>query len=262
MARTNVDFVHISTKPLEERIGVEKKSQIKDTNERRHARNQPLAEHPDDIHVEEIDALSIRNGLPDWRKFTAMQVVMAKDYLFSNVSIDKLTLFSLRPPEIAIWIRKPYDYFRWFDVRVVPKDKWRLSLDLNESNWIDAMGNEVRLRSGAYQEILDMLDDGRLFQRQRRDLISHVRDLCKACREFHCDDTGVGQCLDSVWQLGLKYNLFVLRFLPIPVFPHVLPNQPTRFLLHLLYSLGQFDTELELLGSTSFQECFVKAGLL
>ena len=35
MARTNVEFVHISTKPLEERIGMKKESQIQEINARR-----------------------------------------------------------------------------------------------------------------------------------------------------------------------------------------------------------------------------------
>ena len=45
------------------------------------------------------------------------------------------------------------------------------------------------------------------------------------------------------------------------MFSNVYPKEGSKF-LHLLYTMGEFDTELDLFNSPSLRDCFVKAGLL
>ena len=42
-------------------------------------------------------------------------------------------------------------------------------------------------------------------------------------------------------------------YLPIPVYPYIRPNMGTQFLLHILFSLGRFSTELDLILQDSLR---------
>ena len=48
----------------------------------------------------------------------------------------------------------------------------------------------------------------------------------------------------------------------VVVFSNTLPNNPTKFLLHLLLTVGKLDTELDILNVQSFKEAFIEAGIL
>ena len=50
--------------------------------------------------------------------------------------------------------------------------------------------------------------------------------------------------------------------LPITWFNSVHPTQPNQFLLHLLFSIRDFDNEVNLLSGLCIKDCFIKAGLL
>ena len=45
------------------------------------------------------DIRSSKEGLPQWRKHTTSEIKIFEDLFKSRISIDKITLFSLRPPE-------------------------------------------------------------------------------------------------------------------------------------------------------------------
>ena len=51
------------------------------------------------------------------------------------------------------------------------------------------------------------------------------------------------------WSFIKKYILHEddLRHLPIPVFSYIKPTMGPRFILHIMLSLGEFDTELDLI---------------
>ena len=57
---------------------------------------------------------------------------------------------------------------------------------------------------------------------------------------------------------------FVLKYsmLPIPVFSNVKPLNAPRFIIHILLSMGRFQTECDLWGEPSLQLAFVKARLI
>ena len=103
---TNLNFVKVTTMPLEYRAG------IKMTTEDR---------VEDGAFVTSgIDHYRNNKGFPDWRCHTANQNLLLDDVKLSKITIDKVTQFGLRPPEFLKLFSKLGDYYRWF---VIISDK-------------------------------------------------------------------------------------------------------------------------------------------
>ena len=81
--------------------------------------------------------------LPTWRQHSVNEMKIYKDLKQSRVSIDKITPFSLRPPELRKFIRRTSHYFRRFSIeqkRVKANDMVELiNGSLSESIWIDSL---------------------------------------------------------------------------------------------------------------------------
>ena len=50
--------------------------------------------------------------------------------------------------------------------------------------------------------------------------------------------------------------------LPIPVTSHSRPSNPHHFLIHIILSLGNYDTEIDALTHASIHECLIAVGLI
>ncbi len=105
--------------------------------------------HPDQIRHE------LRGSLPQWRQFTTSQVILINNTFFSKVSLDKVTMYGMRPPELRVSIRSIGNYYRWF-VRssksyATNKEELakRFSVYVQECQWVDGLGNQVFLRANA-----------------------------------------------------------------------------------------------------------------
>ena len=81
----------------------------------------------------------------------------------ASISVDKITKFSVRPPELRHVIRLVGNYYRWFCIN--PKKIKRETIDqlLNEdykqSIWMDGLENQVCLRVKAFPELLKELEE-------------------------------------------------------------------------------------------------------
>eukprot|EP00957_Ditylum_brightwellii_P087451 6656908-Ditylum_brightwellii.AAC.1 len=51
-------------------------------------------------------------GFPEWRKLRRMQGIMPYDQCFSSVTVDNMTSFNVRPPEL-LFVDSPVDYSSW-----------------------------------------------------------------------------------------------------------------------------------------------------
>ena len=88
----------------------------------------------------------------------------------SGMRYDKITQFSLRPPEIKSCIGMVGDYYRWFNVNMAQKitaDEMMdmVNEDVNKSSWIDGLQRKVKLRFLALNEIIehcDKFDEGEI----------------------------------------------------------------------------------------------------
>ena len=61
---------------------------------------------------------SCKVNLPQWRQHTANELLTFDDLKQTKLSIDKISQFSLRPPEFRSTIDMVGNYFRWFHIEM------------------------------------------------------------------------------------------------------------------------------------------------
>ena len=239
---------------------------------------------------------------PEWRHFTRSQVRKAFDDLYSPLSMDPVTKFGLRPPELRFVMHQKM-YHRWFVCeplvnRKYDADKGRIveqkilglpdqiqfciahfhpTRPLHHTLWISAATRSIRVRYAALPEIQVYMNETPLevFSNDPVEAVS-VRD--GTIDMFHV----IKQAADYVhrgWhpvigpihpeQTRLYREVaacFVCEakeaLLPTPWTNSVRPTQSTRFLLHLLLAYGAFVDEYSLFQTGSLRNAFINARLL
>ena len=159
---TTIQYIHVSTHPMEERKGFDKKAPVEKINDARERANEDPFLTPQDVLDVSLPVISLRQDLPVWRHFSNCQEVMIKDNIFSTITVDKITRFSIRPPELRSFdlVSK---YFSWFSVstKQVPSQQMPLFIhqEMPKSFWIDGMGCIIKIRapaiSSAYEYVLN-----------------------------------------------------------------------------------------------------------
>jgi predicted GIY-YIG superfamily endonuclease len=257
---TNLDFIKVTTMPLELRAGI--------------------AINCDAQHDEEDGAYvgcamdvfrKSLNGLEDWRMMTQSQLLITDDLKLSKVSVDKVTQFSLRPPELLTLFNKLGEYFRWFiiDTSKISVNKLERYVDvqLEKSCWIDCLQRRVRVRKKALPEIMNYINADIQEERQDDEGRRKTIDLFRRINELVMNSNGANsnendEVLDEDnhrFQCHVYQDLLVdddnKDHLPIPVFSYITPTMTTSFLLHIMLSMGQFETEVDILMHENLREC-------
>ena len=239
---TNVDFVHVPTVPKEYRSGIV-------IEKRFHKSPNFSATFTDGVRVRK-ELLE----LPKLRQFTKSQTLLLADVENSFISPDKVTVFGLRPPEL-LFVSQLKDYYSWF-VRCKPRrtnclsnhEKF-LKKSLRKSCWVDALGYLVKLRPSAVNSSVSLCQEKFCEERNqflKREMRKHIVPIL--------ENKNSSQFV-AHWRNLSEEEAVV-------VFSNTLPNNPTKFLLHLLLTVGKLDTELDILNVQSFKEAFIKAGIL
>jgi hypothetical protein len=194
---------------------------------------------------------AVLRGIGD-RQFTDDQKLLLTCTEKQHILSDHVTTFGVRPPELQHLVRRLGMYHKMFicedDVLEKEEIEEGLHIDVKRCQWIDGVGRRVRLRKSSINAFVDHLrnlDPAKLpdFASSLHDFVltsvdqHRMQDLC----HFTFDD-------------GLEFS-------PVVVFSRITPDQLTKFALHLLLVLGEYDTELDFKKSGSFKDCFVKAGL-
>ena len=134
---TNIPTVTISTLPLEERAGTWR---FKD-------KDADIGTSGDTRIILDVVRRSLQ--VPDWRCHNGSELLVLEGALKSSISIDKITKFSVRPPELRV-IDRVGDYFRWFisDGQRHKEDELSLMLKNNvyQSPWFDGLQCSVKIR--------------------------------------------------------------------------------------------------------------------
>ena len=212
------------------------------------------------------------NFFPLHRLFTDSQKLIIQGTMNSSISLDNITLFGIRPPELLHIFKKVGDYFRWFHVE--PKIyksseiEEKLSIDESQSFWLDGIGKIVKLRYKAIPEVKEYLIsiNSEINDNESRkstydiimDIINTYETRIANVNEQHTAEQ------NNHWA---HIKNFWLHFdthdhLPIPVFDYIKPNVQTRFILHILLSLGHFETEYDLLLQPNLRESLRYAKLI
>ena len=286
---TNMIFDRVDTTPLEDRAGLHKTAD----KDRRHYDddddNDYLAQYQRMSGNNTVDFLIMSDfmryelGFPQWRLFTPNQVVMINDNFYSQVTVSRATLFSFRPPELRELFPTMTNYFRWFKTTRVPggckydEMARRLKSDIEKCEWVDGFGNNVRLQSAALGELTVYLRQvvPTLKRRPNRSIVNlftkiiqlHANTLNQRnVRRMHRNEAWENmRCLfiyTPKHETQSPNRHAAESPLPIPVHSCVKPANATKFLFHILLSMGCFETELDLLGFPTIRESFVYAGLI
>ena len=245
---TDLRFEVIPTTPLELRPGITFK------------KLRPKREDAAEVGVL-VDSIRRAKRLPAWRQLSEPELLVAQDTQTSNTKIDKITQFSLRPPELRKLFDKVGEYFRWFVVS--PKKHTRNQLnELIDNNilfsgWIDSVGCTVKMRKKAIDEVCDHLNEVGDPEDDMVALFSVIQEYIEWGDEFDAEDDFIEHV-----RTNLIYDDDKDRHLPIPVYSYVRPSLGVQFILHLMLSCGRFSTELELTTHATLRESLAYAKLI
>jgi predicted GIY-YIG superfamily endonuclease len=218
-----------------------------------------------------------------YRNFDNYQRVLFLDSFFQPGSLDKVTIFGLRPPELrwvdklslyfSIFARKPLKGYHAKDVdaqatHLIPL----LHQDQRKCPWIDATGNQIYIRAAGIQKALRYLRDmdhgyvAKYFVSVTNhvDFVRLLEDLNTvffgATRTQTRHNINEGEEMRKRFTLEEKSETYTQ--LPIYWYRTTRASDTENFLYHLLLSMGRFTTELELLSQGSLKKAFQSAGLL
>ena len=233
---TNMIFVHVQNVPSEQRFVKSSKRLSKPS--------------------ENLNKFNFRNHVPDlpnFRKITASQKQILNDSLQCDETIDNMSKFNLRPPELLI-ISNVEQFYRCF-VSVKLKHKLTDLIHIFKMRqkvpWISCLGNNVLLRKSAVDEVKQFLEFHLpSSQNNQKKLLGYERY------------NNFKNVLQSDSFDSYLYHEDASRLLPEIVFRSVAPTDTITFLISFLLRFGYFETELDLFHSTKLVDSYVHAGLI
>ena len=226
---SSFDFIHVPSVPMEKRQGI----------------IQTYKYHAN--FVDKCIHLRENEQLEPHRLFKDNQKTIMQDAFTSSYSLDKVTIFSLRPPEL-LCVTTMKAYFTLFvrEEKIKKLSQMKILLHKQPPVWIDGTNCVVRIRQSAMNQISQYIKDMETLNNEIAfSNLKHILTINDG-----------NNITDHVSKNRLTSNT------PVVVFSTVYPRQPINFLLHLLYSMGAFETELDLFHSSSLLDCFVKAKIL
>ena len=199
------------------------------------------------------DDIRKAKNLQEWRQLSENELRIIEDLKTSKVSVDKITIFSLRPPEFRSLFNTTRNYFRWFrrDDKKTKGDEINdtLSDSIYSSIWVDSLQFKVQLRFKALPEVLDYIESLSYSNEEEEEVynmielmkkIDYVMNIC--INELSTEDQ---QLLEFVNEHFI-YDDKDIDHLPVPVFSYIKPTMGVQFLHHILLSMGQFSTEIDI----------------
>ena len=265
---TNLQFTSVPTMPLEFRPGLDLDSTVVNVTD-----SQQTGSVSDDIRKSK--------SFPMWRQHSLNEMKLYEDLKLSKVSVDKITLFSLRPPELCGFIDTTRHYFRWFSIEKTKLNGDDLNEQLNDSLyksvWVDHLQNKILLRFRAIPELKEFIYnkveiDQDYFQcsNERYDGVSdminvfkkiiHVIEKHQNGRSFTNEDEE--QFYQFVIGNLIKNDKGQCDHLPIPVYSYIRPNTGLQYIHHLLLSMGRFSTEIDLILHPTVRDALRYAKLI
>ena len=194
---------------------------------------------------------------------TRNQNIIMDDLKLSKISVDKITQYGLRPPELLRFINMLEKYYRWFVIipgKVKVKEfKDYISTNLYRSCWIDCLQRFIQVKKRALPEIM-LWCDKRQNETNIQNNVLIMIQLFKDINTIVQSNDGGRSVLQGQQRIG-DFDEFSTHVwtqliyddddekdhLPIPVFSYIIPTMSTSFLLHIMLSMGKFETEIDLI---------------
>ena len=209
-----------------------------------------------------MDYFRKEKNLCEWRMLTSKQNIIMDDLKLSKISVDRITQYGLRPPELLRFINMVEKYYRWFEilpgkVKVTDLEDY-ISSNLYRSCWIDCLQRHIKLKKSALPEIMLWCDE----RENEPDIENNVVIMIQLFKDINTivqSNDGEMNMLESQQRIENidEFSTHVLNdlihndddkdHLPIPVFSYIIPTMSTSFLLHIMLSMGKFETEIDLI---------------
>jgi hypothetical protein len=253
---TDLNFVSVPTLPLELRSGVDETSKrdgIQDATQ--------LGPESDNVRRMLL--------LDEWRQHSENEIYILNDFNRPNVRVNMISIFSCRPPELRNVFNMVGSYFRWFHLltKKLSSDEMHdmLSDDIQKSIWVDGFKNQVKVKRKALPEI-ELYLNSLTINDESPDSVSQIYNLFRRIIKVNEEESGSVSSDESSFIQFIDKNLIYEDtehiHLPVPVYSYPKPTMSVHFLLHILLSLGKFDTEIDLLLQPSLRMSFRYAKLI
>lgn len=244
---SSANFIHVPTFPPEHRMAVRKKPK---------SLKRISSDGNNYIAIQRI-------GLPPWRRFSANQMRMIIDHDEGVHYPDKTTSFSLRPPELRV-ITALGQYSKWFSTKKAGKLQDAIHADIEQAGFVDGALRQTRVRAIHIPEVVEYLT------RTENDIktSASAKEVCTTLLEKIFNPL---MNMYHSWDMRGQFpkNDISRRFVDesdkrpaVPVYSSVSPKNATKFLIHILLSMGRYETELDLYTVPHMRESFYKAGLI
>ena len=257
---TDLVFVTIPSMPLEFRSGV--------------YLEKPLMDSAQDGSVS--NDIRQAKGLPPWRLHTLYEMRICEDLKVSKVSIDRVSVFSLRPPELREFVDTTRNYFRWFHIK--PQKVKGDTIDdligdsLYESIWVGNLQQKNLVRIKALPEIMEYIDSIDNGQVDSLPLTIGMASMVALFKKIdHCikveesDENELDEEEGQFYDFAMEHLIHQDEddnHLPVPVYSYLKPALGVQFIHHILISLGRFSTEIDLTMKPSIRESLRYAKLI
>ena len=204
------------------------------------------------------------------RQYDMYQQVTYLDAINTPGSIDKVTIFSLRPPEL-LFVRKLSWYFTLFcrepymtTLQNNPKDNIEklqkaIQPEYEKCEWIDAMGYRLKIRAKAVPILVEHLKTKQKNYPMEYELLRKLQLYLQPT--FTMTRSHIEYYNDLAERFLLEGTKRHETKIPIPWYRTIKSTQGHIFLYHLLLSLGEFTSEFELLAQGSLLRSFQFARL-
>ena len=294
---TNMSWVEIPTCPLELRAGVETmKGHRQNANNRRNQNNSNNNNNNNNNNNDnnryrnnnnrtlgladaasvdsEINRIRKLKRLPSERQMRLPELYIVQGTAQCSITIDRVTKFSLRPPELRRLFDSLLNYYRWFDIgkEYLMSDEMmvKVQTDITKTCWIDGLHHQVRIRKKAFGEVLSYLES----KNDQNDIDDFDNQLFNFIKEIIClqqqDHLSEEQQIISEEQQILRhfareeliYEDEDTVFLHVPVPSLITPQNAHQFILHYLLKYGRFETEVDLTTHPSVRDSFRYAKLI
>ena len=175
-----------------------------------------------------------------------------------------MSKFSLRPCELRKAFPQMREFYCFFEyVKKIKEDdlEKHVHIDINQTLLIDGLLNQVMVREEALLEIRTYLQN----EIKTPNPEEEIYDAIKLIKDMFNNIYHVIQSNDDdlnedelFFKTHAKKNLLIshTRFytLPTPVFSYTKPSNGAHFILHIMLSMGKFDTEIDLTLHSTLQE--------
>ena len=251
-----MNFVRVPTLPYEQRVGSEKVTYNFSTHTNTNVGTRTTTQNENHIINDNYNSLpdgadliimphEIRTelNLSDHWLHREPELLTLDSTLRSSVSVDRISKFSILPPDLRKIFNKAGDYLRWFHIssNKIDTDKFKeyLSQPILESRWFDGMLDSVKVRDTALKEIAVYLNT---LQINTSDLYYPIYQLFQDIIRLHNIENDEGLEDSNLVNTWRTYEKFIhkesRKHLPVPVFNYIKPTMSTRFILHVLLSMG------------------------